>query len=205
MDRRQFMITSSAAIFAALLADSLEAFSSELPPELRHWQPGIIPKHPKDGPAPTPEITAAVDVLVPADPDIPGDFKGSDYNGHWAVAAVLGNLGQLAVAYFLNKYGNQLYGKGFVKCTPAQQLEAIKQWIRDRDTLDPMFNQMLTGLLTISLIGTYENNDDATELQLFQRMGWYDPDDAAGTFRIPCEGYPDARQFPVRLKKGLRK
>jgi len=203
MDRREFLLTSGAALFSTLLASSLKAFGDELAPELAKWRPGSPLG--KNGPAPMAEITAAVDTIVPADPEIPGDFKGSDYGADWIVAATLTDLGQIAVVVFLDRYAKKVAGLKFIDCTPDQRLEAIKQWIREREEMDPMLNDMLTGLLTMSMIGTYEENDPDAEARLFESMGWYDPLDPAGTFRIPCEGYPDARQFPVRLKKGFRK
>ena len=83
-------------------------------------------------------------------------------------------------------------------------MDALKQWILEREDLNPLLSEMLSGVLTIAMIGTYEENNPEDELVLFESMGWYDPEDPSGTFRIPNEGYPDARQFPVKLKKGLR-
>ncbi len=45
------------------------------------------------------------------------------------------------------------------------------------------------------MIGTFEDNAAAEQTALFTSMGWYDPDDPAGTFRLPNEGYVDSYHF----------
>ena len=202
MDRRNFLFTSTISLFAALSGLPKSAFPSELG-EFENWKKGG--DYTKDVVAPLDEITAAVDVLVPADPQIPGDFKGSDYHGDWVVASFLGNMGQFAAKMMLDKYARQVAGKKFLACTDEERLEAIKQWTRERDELSPTSAQLLTGVLTISMIGTYEDNTPEENLVLYESMGWYDPEDPAGTFRTPLEGYVDSYQFPAKLKKGLRK
>jgi len=203
ISRRDFLITSTTAFFTALLTGPLKAGELGVLVEQLNWKP-LDPRR-ESGPAPLPEITAAVDVIVPPDPEIPDDFKGSDYGGDWVLAATLGELGQYSAVYFLNKFAKQTAGKKFINCTPEEQIEAIRQWIRERDDMNKTFSDLLSGILTVSMIGTYEENEPEAELELFESMGWYDPQDPSGTFRIPCEGYPDANQTPVRLKKGLRK
>ena len=151
------------------------------------------------------EIIAAVDVLVPSDPEIPGDFKGSDYGGDKVVAAMLGDAGQILVVTQLNKYAQQTAGKPFIDCSAEEQLAAIQQWIREREGMVPLMNELLIGFLSLSVIGTYENNPPDVQEALFEKMGWFDPADPAGTFRIPNEGYVDVHAFPPALKKGVRK
>jgi hypothetical protein len=203
MDRRRFIGSAAGAMVAAFLSRSTALSDVAGPFALQDWEPGD-PRS-KEGPAPEPEITALVDVMVPADPDIPNDFSGSDYDADWVVAASLGSAGQLVAVMMLNRYAKQVHGRRFLYCNPEQQMDAIKQWIIEREELAPLLSEMLSGLLTLSMIGTYEDNDEVDELELFESMGWYDPNDPTGTFRIPCEGYPDARAFPVMLKKGLQK
>ncbi len=154
--------------------------------------------------APLAEITAAVDVLVPADPDVPGDFKGSDYGGDAQVARVLGQAGQAMAAAQLNAFSQKTAGKKFVDGNPAEQLEAIKQWIRERDDLAPLLGQLLSGMVAVGVIGSYEPDDAAAREEVFTRMGWFLPLDPSGSARIPSEGYPDAANLPASLKKGVR-
>lgn len=189
MDRRRFLWTSCAGFLAALTG---------LPRQ------GRASSALTDGVDALPEITAAVDILVPPDPEIPGDFKGSDYGAQQVVAAQLGDLGQAAVAGFLNTHAQAVAGKDFLDCDDDQRMAAIKDWVKEREQLDPTIRDMLTGLLTIAIIGTYEENTPEERDRVFESMGWYDPEDPAGTFRIPNEGYVDSYQFPVRLKKGLQ-
>lgn len=197
MNRRDFLATSGFAVLGALFLDRVVRADSPTP------DPTANPK--ATGYAdPLPEITAAVDVMVPADPDIPGDFKGSDYHGDRVLAAQLGEVGQAAVVGMLNQYAQETASKDFMACSDAERLEAIKAWVRVRANLGPMIKDMLTGLLTLSVIGTYEANPPEEQTKLFTAMGWFDPKDPAGTFRIPCEGYVDSYQFPAMLKDGVR-
>lgn len=200
MERRDFIAGSAAAFFAALLGRTLRAYGLELPAGGARKAASIGEK----GPEARPEITAAVDIIVPADPEVPGDFKGSDYGADRIVAGELGDLGQSAVVLLLNRYASQTAGKSFLECSEEERLEAIREWIRDRDALDAMSKDALSGLLTLAAVGTYEDNPPEMQLELFEKMGWYDPDDPAGTFRTPNEGYSDSYIFPAKLKKGLR-
>ncbi len=207
MERRHFLLSSVSAFFSTLIAGN-----SEIMAEIGDWPnmpvsgPGDLGENTRQGDIKVlPEITAAVDVIVPADPDIPGDFKGSDYGGDVAVAESLGTMGQTLVAMYLNDYANAVAGKDFTDCTEDEQLEAIKEWVRGRDTMPATKKDMMTGLLTIASIGTYENNTEEEQKVLFESMGWYDPQDPDGTFHIPCEGYPDSFIFPITSKKGLKK
>ena len=154
---------------------------------------------------PWPAVTAAVDVLVPADPEIAGDFKGSDYGADKVLAAKLGFAGQAFLTILLNRYSRTVAGKKFTACTAAQQLDAIKQWVSEREKQQPLLRDMLTALLSLSMIGTFEDNTAAEQTALFTSMGWYDPYDPSGTFRLPNEGYVDSYIFPVRLREGVRK
>jgi hypothetical protein len=202
MNRRQFLKASMMAFASGVILSQKGLADLALPFDLSKWRPSS--PYSTDGPAPRPEITAVVDVIVPADPEVPNDFTGSDYHADWVLAATLGDMGQLAVAFYLNKYARQIAGRKFLKCTPEEKLEALRQWIREREDLLPAMNELLTGVLTISMIGTYEENTKEEELELFESMGWYDPDDPAGTFRLPNEGYADSFIFPAKLKKGIR-
>ena len=205
MNRRQFMAGTSAAIFVALLEGPTGAAwqIGEQEFEMVTWR--HMNTRYKSGPAPLAEITAAVDVIVPADPEVPNDFKGSDYGGDWVLAGTLGSAGQIAMKVMLDRYSKQVNGKKFMAANDDERIEAIRQWIREREEVSPLILEMLTGLLTISMIGTFEANDKEERERLFETMGWYDPEDPAGTFRVPCEGYPDSHIWPVRLKKGFSK
>jgi len=77
----------------------------------------------------------------------------------------------------------------FTSCTAAQQLAAIKQWISERDTISVTNRDLLSGLLSVSIFGTYERKTAAQRNVLFQKMGWYDPANPTTTFHIPCYGY----------------
>ena len=199
MRRRDFLLSSTAAFFGSLVGDPLLREAVAL--AAANGDPWILIS---GGPEPLPEITAAVDVLVPADPEVPGDFKGSDYNGDRVVAAMLTDMGQTVVVARLNQYAKESADKTFMECDEAERLEAIKAWVRKRDDLVGFDKEMLTGLLTMAVIGTYENNPEAERDVLFESMGWYDPKDRSGTFRLPNEGYVDVHMFPAALKKGVR-
>lgn len=201
MNRRDFIACSTAAFFSALVADS--ASGRELKLSCNMFA-GAAQAPEKGAVRPWRAVTAAVDVLVPADPGIPGDFKGSDYGADKVLAATLGFAGQAFLTMLLNRYARTVAGKKFTACTAAQQLDAIKQWVSERENQQPLLRDLLTALLSLSMIGTFENNTDAEQTALFASMGWYDPDDPAGTFRLPNEGYVDSYIFPVRLKKGVR-
>lgn len=194
MERREFILGTCAAFFTTLLGPN--GRSGRL-----LATPGPLARYDAD---PLPEISAAVDVLVPADPDIPGDFKGTDYHGDRVVAALMGDIGQAAARGQLDKYAQETAGEAFLDCSPEEQIEAIKEWVRQVDDANPLIRDMLTGLLTLSVIGTYENNTPEEQDTLFAAMGWYDPADPAGTFRLPNEGYVDCHLFPASLKKGVR-
>ncbi len=199
MKRRDFLLSSTAAFLGSLVSDPLikEAVAAAT-------STGDLAVLITDGPDPLPEITAAVDVLVPPDPEIPGDFKGSDYGGDRVVAAILTDIGQTVVVGRLNQYAKETASKGFLDCDAEERLEAIKAWVRKREELAGFDKEMLTGLLSMAVIGTYENNAEPERDELFKSMGWYDPKDRAGTFRLPNPGYVDCQLFPAALKKGVR-
>ena len=195
MDRRQFILSSCATLFAGLVAQSSGGEALAAP-----RQGGEGDTKDGDDVTPLPEITAAVDVLVPADPEIPGDFKGSDYGGDRVVARSLGDLGQTLAKGYLDQHARKAAGKSFLACDEVQRLEAIKGWVREMDAQEPLVKDLLTGLLTLSIIGTYEDNSEAEQREVFEAMGWFDPNDPGGTFRVPNEGYPDAHQFPAGIR-----
>lgn len=201
MRRRDFLEGSTVALLAALLGGSATRL-------LEHAALAATPDPSTglgaDDPVPLPEITAAVDVMVPADPQVPGDFKGSDFGGDAQVARVLGQAGQAMAAAQLNSYAEKTAGKRFTGCTPDEQLEAIRQWIRERDDITPLLGQLLSGLVAVGVIGSYEPDDAAERQEVFTRMGWYLPSDPSGSARIPSEGYPDAATLPASLKAGVR-
>ncbi len=193
MNRRNFILTSSAAFVSTLLSNSLlEIIGSDSGKALAATTPD-------------PAITAAVNIIVPPDPNIPGDFKGSDYGGDVVLVETLG-AGETILVGQLNSYASRVTCNNafFINLTPNQQLEAIKLWISERDQISAINRDLLSALLGVSMIGTFERNTPAQREVLFESMGWYDPADPGGTFRIPCEGYPDSFQFPVALKKGLK-
>ena len=203
MNRREFLVASWAAALSTAFLGSVGRLG-------RAQAKGVssaLTANPKtDGQAvPLPEITAVVDTLVPPDPDVPGDFKGSDYHADYVLAATLGTTGQGAVVMMLNQYAQNAAGKDFIDCTADQRLAALKAWIVDASNLDPMIQDMLTGVLTLSVIGTFERNPADEQEKLFTSMGWFDPADPSGTFRVPNEGYVDSFQFPVHLKSGVAK
>jgi hypothetical protein len=202
MNRRDFITYSTAAFFSALVADS--AAGRELKLSCNMFA-GAAQSPAKGGVRPWPAVTAAVDVLVPADPEIEGDFKGSDYGADKVLASTLGFAGQAFLTMLLNQYARSVAGKKFTACTAGEQLEAIKKWVSGREQQKPLLRDLLTALLSLSMIGTFENNAPAEQTEVFTSMGWYDPDDPAGTFRLPNEGYVDSSIFPVCLKKGVRK
>jgi hypothetical protein len=201
MDRRRFLFTSMASLFSAAagVVPARSLFAAEGKAD-GDWAPLV-----DESVKPRREISAAVDVLVPADPEIPGDFKGTAYGGDKVVAAMLGDPGQILVVTQLNQYANKTASKPFIECSPEEQLAAIKQWISEREGMAPLMNELLIGFLSLSVIGTYENNPPEVQREIFEKMGWFDPKDAAGTFRIPNEGYVDVHVFPPALKKGVRK
>lgn len=153
----------------------------------------------EDGPEPLPEITAAVDILVPADPEIPGDFKGSDYGGDLVLAAMVGDLGQIAIKSQLDIWSQAVNGIPFIDGDDDQRLEAIREWVRHRDELDALSKDLLSGLVSFAVLGTYENNPPDQREALYMSMGWFDPKDPSGTFRVPNSGYVDSHLFPVSL------
>ena len=202
MNRRDFITYSTAAFFSALVADT--AAGRELKLSCNIFA-GSAQATAKGAVRPWPAVTAAVDVLVPADPEIEGDFTGSDYGADKVLAATLGFAGQAFLTLQLNGYARTVAGKKFTSCTAAQQLDAIKQWVSEREQQKPLLRDLLTAMLSLSMIGAFEDNTVADQTALFTSMGWFDPDDPAGTFRLPNEGYVDSSIFPVRLKKGVRK
>lgn len=199
MKRREFLCCTTAAFFTALLTDAGPANGFKL-----SFNPWDAPAGKASAARPWRAVTAAVDVLVPPDPEIPGDFKGSDYGADRVLARVLGTAGQAALTMLLNGYSRAAAGRRFTACTADEQLSAIRQWVRERDAQQPLVRDLLTALLSLSMIGTFEENTADEQAKLFASMGWYDPRDPAGTFRLPNEGYVDSYLFPVYLKKGLR-
>lgn len=202
MNRRDFIISSTAAFFSALVADAAAGGSVQLSANLHE---GAAAFSAKSAVRPWPAVTAAVDVLVPADPDVPGDFKGSDYGADRVLAAQLGFAGQAFLVLLLNRYARKAAGRRFTACTASEQLDAIKAWVAEREAQAPLVRDLLTALMSLAMIGTFEDNTDEEQTALFTAMGWYDPDDPSGTFRLPNEGYVDSCTFPVRLKKGVRR
>ena len=201
MNRRDFILYSSAAFFTALVADAAQGSNLKFSANMFA---GASQASAKTSGRPWPAVTAAVDVLVPADPDIPGDFKGSDYGADKVLAATLGFAGQAFLTILLNRYARTVARKKFTACTAEEQLNAIKQWVSQREAQLPLVRDLLTALLSLSMIGTFEDNTAEDQTAVFTSMGWYDPEDPSGTFRLPNEGYVDSYTFPVMLKKGVR-
>lgn len=173
MNRRQFLLASTAVPATLVLQQK--------------WARAAQRKQIR----PLKAITAAVDTILPADPDIPGDFKASDYGADVTVANKLGALGQVFAVVLLNRYAAQIANKRFTQCSPAQRLEAIKAWIMEKDTLPVFERDLLSGLLSMTSIGTFEQESASVREHLYESMGWYDPADPLGSFRIPCDGYRD--------------
>ena len=194
MKRREFMMTSTAALLLAALPVRFGRYGAVFAGDGEDlWQ--VL----EEGPDPLPEITAAVDVLVPADPEIPGDFTGSDYGADLVLAAMVGDLGQIAIKSQLDTWSQAVNEVPFIEGDDDQRLEAIREWVRHRDELDALSKDLLSGLLTFSVLGTYENNPPDKREALHISMGWYDPKDPSGTFRVPNSGYVDSHLFPVSL------
>lgn len=202
MNRRDFIFSSTAAFFTAMVADAAQGRNLRISANLFE---GASQAAAKGAVRPWPAVTTAVDVLVPSDPDIPGDFKGSDYGADKVLAATLGFAGQAFLTMLLNRYSRTVAGKKFTACTAGEQLDAIKKWVSEREQQKPLLRDLLTAMLSLSMIGTFEDNTAAEQIAVFTSMGWYEPDDPAGTFRLPNEGYVDSYIFPVRLKKGVAK
>ncbi|GEM_PF-2582961 len=201
MNRRDFIRYSSAAFFSALVADAAQESTLKISANIFE---GAATSSAKGSVRPWAAITAAVDVLVPADPDIPGDFKGSDYGADKVLAESLGFAGQAFLTVLLNRYARAVARKKFTACSAGEQLDAIKKWVSEREGQLPLVRDMLTGMLSLSMIGTFEDNTAEDQTAVFTSMGWYDPEDPSGTFRLPNEGYVDSYTFPVMLKKGVR-
>lgn len=172
MDRRQFLKT--AAMTSAGL--SLQGFNLFCLPGCREDDPMKA-------------ITAAVDTILPADPDIPGDFKASDLGADIVVARKLGLAGQLYAVMLLNRYAKKVSGKTFIDASREERNEAVRNWMMEKDTLPTMEKDILSGMLSLTSIGTFEHPSEEVRNSLYESMGWYDPDDPDGTFRIPCDGY----------------
>ncbi len=182
MRRRDFLRTSLQAGAAVLAANPLLDLALS----------GHVATEAFADTTPDPAVTAAVNVLVPADPLIPGDFKGSDYGADVVLANTLGGAGQSLLVTELNWYAWRIAWKLFVYCTPAQQLNAIKLWLSERDQISTTYQQLLSALLSVSIMGTYERKTAAQRDVLFAAMGWYDPNDPNvpnQTFHIPNYGY----------------
>ncbi len=194
MKRREFMLTSAAALLMTALPGRFGRYDAAFAEDADAlWR--VI----DDGPDPLPEISAAVDTLVPADPEVPGDFKGTDYGGDIVLAAMVGDLGQVAIKSQLDLYSNAVNGVAFIDAVEAQRLEAIREWVRNRDELDALSKDLLSGLVSFAVLGTYENNPPDQQQHLFASMGWFDPKDPSGTFRVPNSGYVDSHLFPTPL------
>jgi len=194
MKRREFMMTSAAALLISALPHRLGRYGVAFAAE-----PDALWRVLEDGPEPLPEITAAVDVLVPADPDIPGDFKGSDYGADRVLAAMVEDLGQAAIKSQLDTFSQAVNGVPFIDGDEDQRLEAIREWVRNRDELSALSRDLLSGLVSFAVLGTYENNPPDQRDALYTSMGWYDPRDPSGTFRVPNSGYVDSHLFPTPL------
>lgn len=205
MNRRDFIISSTAAFFSTLVADAAAGGSVKLSADLYAGSAKPSAQGAAKGTvAPWPAVTAAVDVLVPADPDVPGDFKGSDYGADRVLADTLGFAGQAFLTLLLNRYSRRVAGRRFTACTATEQLAAVKAWVAEREAQQPLVRDLLTALMSLAMIGTFEDNTAEDQAVLFASMGWFDPEDPAGTFRLPNEGYVDSSTFPVSLKKGVR-
>ena len=180
MNRRSFMLASLSSCLAPAV-----------PKMVRAESPGGL-----SGARPLPAITAVVDCIMPADPDVPGDFKGSDYGADRFVAERMGFWGQSYAAFLLNKYALQRKWKIFVLCSPADREEVFLHWARRRDELPAMERDVLEGLVALTLAGTFEGHPPEVQRPLYASMGWFDPRDPENTLQIPCEGYPKLAQFP---------
>ncbi|MDJ0764638.1 MAG: hypothetical protein QNJ97_16790 [Myxococcota bacterium] len=174
MDRRQFLVGSAAASTALCLPNQEPLFAQE----------GM-------GVTPLRAITAAADTILPADPNVPGDFKASDYGADAAIAKKLGLLGQIAAVVLLDRYAYRVATKRFIYCSDEERLEAMQAWILEKDTLPTFEKDLLSGLLSMTAIGTWEQDSAEVRDFIYESMGWYDPADPLGSFRVPCEGYSD--------------
>ncbi|MCP3943253.1 MAG: hypothetical protein GY710_17440 [Desulfobacteraceae bacterium] len=142
-------------------------------------------------PSPSKTITAAVDTVLPEDPEVENDFKASDYGADKYLAIKLGYLGQLLMLYYLNKYSLKVAGRTFLGCNPEQRKESIKMWFFERESCSKFEQDMLSGLISMTASGTFEGLEKDEREKLYEAMGWFDPQDPDNTFHLPCNGYTD--------------
>lgn len=140
-------------------------------------------------PKPLPAITMMADAILPADPQIPNDFKATDYGADIYVAERLGYLGQLLAVIYLSVYSWKTSRKLFTACTPEEQTDALRAWMADREGLSPLIWDMMLGLYSFTLVGAFEGLPQDMQNELFESMRWYDPAEPRASFRIPCDGY----------------
>lgn len=140
-------------------------------------------------PQPTRAITAAVDTVLPKDPEVEDDFQASDYGADRYLASQLGWMGQIAFVMYLNKYSRRVARKTFVNCSPEERTKAISTWVREKESCPKMEQELLVGLVSLTTIGTFEGLSAEDQAVLYAKMGWFDPEKPTETFRIPCDGY----------------
>jgi hypothetical protein len=179
MKRRSFLSASFAGVASKLVPARSSA--SAVPAETVQVE--------ADCKSPFRTITAAVDAILPADPDIPGDFKASDYGADYYIAQKVGFLGQLAMAFLLNVYAMRLYFKLFIHCDLAQRQHTLVYWAQRKDSLSPLEKDLLIGLVTMSCIGVFEQKTPDVQEEIYTSMGWYDPSSPEDSFWVPCDGY----------------
>lgn len=183
VQRRLFLALSSAGVLGMTSPRSLR---SEVEAGSYHSFHGVLTA---GSPKPLTSITLAVDAVLPKDPLVSGDFAASDYGADAVVAAKLGVLGQGLLAWCLNYYALRSAKKLFVHCREDERCDAIRSWIRNRDNASRISRELLSGLLTLSVVGTFEGKPKEIRDDLYEKMGWYDPDRPGETYNIPCHGY----------------
>lgn len=184
MHRRRFLAISSAAALGA--ANFFTKAVAETDAALYRTTRNIMLA---GSPKPMRAISLAVDTVLPADPLVQDDFAATDYQADVYVASKLGYLGQLAAIWNLNWYSLKTSARVFSLCNEQQRLSAIRAWIHDRDRIGRISRDLLSGLLSLSVAGTFEGKDQATRDTLYAKMGWYDATRPQATYHWPCDGY----------------
>ena len=184
MHRRRFLALSSASVLGGVaMAHRLVAQGGEA--LYRGTRTVVMAGAPK----PLRDITLAVDTILPADPLVADDFAASDWGADTYIAAKLGYLGQSLCVWYLNSYAFKTSRRLFSALDEEQRRQAIRAWILERKTLSRISSDLLSGLLSLTVVGTFEGKPREVRDQLYAKMGWFDPSRPTATYHIPCDGY----------------
>lgn len=184
MQRRRFLALTSASVVGGLVwANRLYASSGDA--AYRTVRAAVTAGAPK----PIKDISLAVDTVLPADPLVAGDFTATAFGADVYLASKLGYLGQAMVSWNLNFYSMKTTRKLFAYAGAEGRLKAVRAWILDRDNISHLSKDLLSGLLSLSVVGTFEGKPKEVRDHLYEKMGWYDPKQPLSTYHIPCDGY----------------